>query len=416
MIFNALKQIESSIPYWGATAGLSSRAPGTGRQVGNLSYRRGFTLLEVILALGLSLVLIAAIGSAIALYTRLFDSGRTNIEEAQLARALLRRMADDIRGAVLHSEVDVSKLVSAVAGSTSGTSASSSGGSTSSASSSSGSSASSANNSASGDSATDESMLDTSALEESLVDELTDLSSTGPQNNPGLYGNACQLQIDVSRLPRIDQYMLAEYQDAGSGIDPLTGAPSVDRVSDLRNVSYYIFGDAATIAMGSSAGMPMGFGLLRRDIDRAAALYSAQNGMQADLDAAAELIAPEVESIQFAYYDGYSWYDCWDSTQNGGLPMAVQITLAIARPAKKNGEIPPPGVYSLLVSLPLAKPATSTDMSSSGTEESSSSSSGSQDSSSSTPSGSSSSNTPAPTTNNTPSPSKNTSGQNNPKK
>lgn len=245
-------------------------------------------------------------------------------------------------------------------------------------------------------------------MEESLVDELTDLSATGPQNAPGLYGNAYQLQIDVSRLPRIDEYMLAGDQ-GGSAVDPLTGGPSVDRVSDLRNVSYYIFGDAATIAMGASSGMSMGFGLIRRDIDRAAALYSAQNGMEVDLDAAADPIAPEVESVQFAYYDGYDWYDSWDSTQNGGLPMAVQITLAIARPAKKNGEIPPPGVYSLLVNLPLAKPIASADMSSSGMEESADSPTGSQESPAPAP------NTPAPTPNNNPSPSNNSSGQKNPK-
>jgi hypothetical protein len=370
------------------------------RQVGNLSYRHAFTLLELMLALGLSIVVLAAIGMSITTYLRLFDSGRAKIEEAQLARALLRRMADDIRGTVLHNPVDASKLVPTTSGTgtTSATEGAASAETASTAGSASGASldptqiATTTGSSTTNGSTTDGSttMTDGSESGTTAVDDTTDLSTAAPQTTPGLYGNSTQLQIDVSRLPRIDQYLAVAYQD-NTVANQNAGSTPVDHLSDLRNVAYYISSDSASISgnptsiSGNSTMNPGSAnstqqtcsGLVRRDMDRASVLYASQTGATTDMNAAGKPIAPEVESIQFAYYDGTEWLSSWDSTQNGGLPLAVQITLAITRPANRNGEIPPPGVYSLLVSIP-------TDQSSSAASSSSSSSSSTSSSSSST--------------------------------
>ncbi len=56
-----------------------------------------FTLLEVLLAMGLTAVLLLAISSAISLHLRAFHTGRTDVEQAQLARALLNRLGEDLR-------------------------------------------------------------------------------------------------------------------------------------------------------------------------------------------------------------------------------------------------------------------------------------------------------------------------------
>ena len=42
-----------------------------------------------------------AVGSAIRIHLEFLDAGRTQVEEAQLARAVLRRIADDLRGVPL---------------------------------------------------------------------------------------------------------------------------------------------------------------------------------------------------------------------------------------------------------------------------------------------------------------------------
>ena len=42
-----------------------------------------------------------------------------------------------------------------------------------------------------------------------------------------------------------------------------------------------------------------------------------------------EPLAVEVSAIEFLYFDGFEWLDSWDSDQQGGLPPAVQISLAL---------------------------------------------------------------------------------------
>jgi hypothetical protein len=57
----------------------------------------------------------------------------------------------------------------------------------------------------------------------------------------------------------------------------------------------------------------------------------------------ADIIAPEVVSLQFRYFDGTSWLDSWDGSQTGpdyltpiGPPSAVEITLGILVPSSDN--------------------------------------------------------------------------------
>jgi type II secretion system protein J len=47
-------------------------------------------------------------------------------------------------------------------------------------------------------------------------------------------------------------------------------------------------------------------------------------------DAVQETLCRGVRSLDFAYYDGTSWLDSWDSTVQGDvLPLAVEVTLAL---------------------------------------------------------------------------------------
>ena len=56
--------------------------------------------------------------------------------------------------------------------------------------------------------------------------------------------------------------------------------------------------------------------------------------IEADIDTlaeAAEVIAPEVVSLQFRYFDGLTWQAEWDSAAMQRLPNAVEITLGLRR-------------------------------------------------------------------------------------
>jgi len=110
--------------------------------------RGGFTLLEVVLSLGLATLLLVLMGAAIDVYFRVLDYGRTEVEEAQLSRTLLQMIAADLRNTVKPG------------------------------------------------SATDESEDD----DFSLAVEETDLFNASPVL--GLFGDATHLQMDVGLLPR----------------------------------------------------------------------------------------------------------------------------------------------------------------------------------------------------------------------
>ncbi len=62
--------------------------------------RRAFTLLELLLAAGLTTVVLAALWTLFSMYERLFTKAEAQAQRAQLARALLQQLADDLHGAI----------------------------------------------------------------------------------------------------------------------------------------------------------------------------------------------------------------------------------------------------------------------------------------------------------------------------
>lgn len=63
-------------------------------------HRSGYTLLEVSLAIGIGLLLLAALYVALDVQLRYMSSGRRAVAEAQLARGLLNRVASDLRNSL----------------------------------------------------------------------------------------------------------------------------------------------------------------------------------------------------------------------------------------------------------------------------------------------------------------------------
>ena len=288
--------------------------------------RCGFTLLELMLALGLTTVILLAISMAVDLHLRSFDARRKQLEESQLARAILKIIADDIRNTVLEYEQDLSGLEGMITGAVAGAAGVSIGGV-----SSGGSGASSGDSTASVD----------SALVEEATTASQDLASavTLP-TKPGIYGNQYQLQLDVSRLPRFDEYqaMLA----AKSATLGVTDIPS-----DVKTVTYYVLsGGVPTSASGLTATNQdiltstdpevVQRGLVRRQLDRAVSQYAVANGLLAGADTVGEVVAAEVASIEFQYFDGTEWRYEWDTEVEGALPVAIQIIMLLEAPSMQS--------------------------------------------------------------------------------
>ena len=77
--------------------------------------RRGFTLFEVVVALALSVLLLAGIYAGMDLYWRFSTTGQEEVERAQIARAVLRQIETDLRSVVYQSPEMIAAATASVA-------------------------------------------------------------------------------------------------------------------------------------------------------------------------------------------------------------------------------------------------------------------------------------------------------------
>jgi prepilin-type N-terminal cleavage/methylation domain-containing protein len=255
------------------------------RQVHNpiTTRRRGFTLVELLAALGISLLLIASVMASLNIYVRLTTSSEFSVERQQVTRALLQQMTRD-----------VSSIVFTVP--------------------------------------EEETEDDTTATEdeatETVTVEIQDPASSISAASVGLMGDAQSLVLNVSR-PSLNL----------SYTSPFTAASLNERTSDMLSVSYFMAapGGSSLAAAVSSNDVSLtpgsdGLGLARLEGDRMAIDHADLQMDTQLLAAAAKIIAPEVVSIQFRYFDGTTWLDMWDSTAYGALPQAIEVTLGFRAP------------------------------------------------------------------------------------
>jgi hypothetical protein len=275
----------------------------------------------VLLSLGLAALVMVAIATAIDVHLRCLQIGRTNVEEAQLARTLLLRIGDDLRNVAVLNPVDSTKIVTPSATSTAG---------------------------ADGE-------------EENATTTTTTTTETEDEYVLGIYGESDWIQIDVRRAPRLDQY---DYETLPGGSELLP-----DRVSGIKTVGYSLHEETGLTAAG---GEYRG-GLLRREIDHALTRWAEDTGSLTSADQELEPIAPEVIDLEFLYYDGTQWIDNWDSTEMGGLPIAVHVSMVIVpreqlkrftrdwNDSSQQLDQSVDYVYSLTVALPVAEGDQSSD-------------------------------------------------------
>ena len=239
---------------------------------------RGFTLLEVVLAIGLAGAVIGLLTTAINLFLVRVDASRTQVESAQLARTLLNQIAADLRAARYFSP-----------------SASTSG------------------------------------------DDAESEDSADPSSVQGIFGTATELRIDRSAAWQW------EYQARYLDVTIADIEPDPSPVQDaMPQTVRYLLGEgkellASKLAATGVSEEPLSTGysgLYRAQLSTAAWLEqistSESDPIGGDLEAA-ELIAPEVVAIAFAYFDGEELLDEWDSSLGEGLPEAVEIRLTLLK-------------------------------------------------------------------------------------
>ncbi len=272
--------------------------------------RSGYTLVELMLSLALVVVAAALIGSVMQLYARNFMTRSDDVRRMQLAQAILHMIADDIRAVVTEQAYDGSVLEQQLGASGGG--------------------------SAPPDASTEALASATVPPDSGSSDDPSTESTSGVAMDvetiaslpPGLYGDQYSLTLTVSRVPRPDEYLVTP--------PSLLEGTLVDVPGDIKTVSYYVQapttqGVADVLeSLGGTADDGISAGLVRRALDRAVIAYAQDVGNVQAMERSGDLIAPEVVSIEFAYYDGTQgqWVYQWDSSQQA-LPWLVQIAVAM---------------------------------------------------------------------------------------
>ena len=272
---------------------------------------KGYTLIELLLALGLSVAVIASITTAIQLYLISLTKQQASVERSQIARALLTMIERDLRSGIQYKPADYSGL---------------------------------------------DNLLKTQALAMGMPAPEPVIDEEQVAFRPTLLGTESVLMIDISRLPRLDQY------------NPLipSAEDEVQTPSDVKSLAYFFSasnGGVETEVDFADSTAPGG--LYRREIDRAVAEFMGETSLFSSPDKYSKLLASEVAQISFRYFDGEEWKIEWDSAEAGGFPMAIEVQIVIdsARTIAGAGQYSYGGlngqstkVHRTVVDLPVSEP------------------------------------------------------------
>ena len=327
--------------------------------------RSAFTLIEVMLAVTLSAFLMGLITTAIYLNVRVLQRQQKEIERSQIARTVLVSITGDLRAAIQYKPADVTGLdalnvsSAAMLGAMGGMDPSALEGL-----------AGAAGGGALGGGGGAGQPLDDAAADEPETSASQNIA-TGQTEvvRPGLYGNAMEIMVDISRLPRLDQY------------DPLVVGGDQTAISlptDVKTISYFVSQESEqSRSMMTGRDAAAAGGLYRRQLDRAVAAYSSNLAATLASAGNTQLIANEVIGIQFRYYDGEQWVNEWDSDQMGGFPAAVEVTIIVDNERVISDDVsysmqdnPQAGeIYRSVINLPVAEILESDDSGNAGGEQ-----------------------------------------------
>ena len=282
----------------------------------NSARTSGFTMLEVILAIGLTGLLLAAIYSALDLYWKYTTLGQQQVERAQIARAVFQKISQDLHSVTYMQETAVEE---------------------------------------------EESTTGSSETEtEETVIEVTNPDDAYTSGNIGVFGDAQSLVLHTSRPGR--QPLLISNTGSSSAMQ-----------SDLLSVSYFLAVAGAEGLQGAVGDQYRNTtttgqstqGLARLEGDRLAMSMADGSADVQVLAQQSQLLAAEISSLQFQYFDGSDWLEVWDSIEYGTVPQAIKVTIGFQNENieglekiannKINGN---ENSFSMVIALPLALPST----------------------------------------------------------
>lgn len=272
--------------------------------------RSGFTLLELILAVGLTSLLMAAVYGAMSAYWNLAMDSHEEIERAQIARSLLQRLARDIQSCTFAEQ------------------------------------------------ALSLDGADTEADDGTMTDAGAGTVEAGVSvYGNGLLGTDRELVLyvstpaaDLDYVPAVDavgstarhsDLMIVRWLLARSNGGGLAAAVAEEHATD---------GAQAVAGLARGSGGVSGFGRAIENEDISLQMESTG------------LLAAEVQDILFEYFDGVDWLAEWDSSVLNRMPLAVRITLTLRKPPssddtdRENSQDLPPTTHGLVVPVPVASP------------------------------------------------------------
>ena len=272
--------------------------------------RAAFTLFEVLLAMVIAVMVLAAVYTFLGYQLKQAQAGREVIERTTLARSILSRIDTDVRATIALNDPSRYRLAPDVSGDTAPAPTTTSTPST-----------------ASSPSTPSGSSSPTTAAPAS--------NQTEPIELPlGVIGTGTELHLFVSRVP-------------GEVFGNATGEAGLV-TSDLRRISYWLGGKG---------------GLCRMEVR----LITSEQAGDLDLptgDVDQYLYAGEVKSLEITYFDGTSWLDTWDSTTTGpdqatpiGSPRAISIKIGVmpqGAVAALEGKEPELKYYRHVIAIPTA--------------------------------------------------------------
>ncbi len=272
----------------------------------------GFTMLEVILAIGLTSLLLAAIYSALDLYWKYTTIGQQQVERAQIARAVFQKISQDLHSVTYMQKIEVEEETSS------------------------------------------------ETETEEVVIEVTNPDDAYTSGNIGVFGDAQSLVLHTSRPGRQPLFISSD------------GSLSTMQ-SDLLSVSYFLAVAGAEGLQGAVGDQYRGTattgqstqGLARLEGDRLAMSMADESADVQVLAQQSKLLAAEINSLQFQYFDGTDWLEVWDSIEYGTVPQAIKVTIGFQNEnieglerianEKINGY---ENKFSMVIALPLALPST----------------------------------------------------------
>jgi len=273
--------------------------------------RRGLSLLEMMLAVGLSLLLMSGIYTAMDTSARQATVGRAEIQRLQLARAVLRRIELDLRATMFDADSAVSE------------------------------SSTDSSTTASTDSSASGSGSESSSETVTIGGSDTEEEWTG---SLGIRGSSTELWIDLSQISRELEFTSATPQ------------------SDMQTVAYFLSSSETDLEAENDSYLKIedadGVGLARSQGERSALRTLNASSTGSVLPGPTRLLAPEIDFVLFRFYDGLAWYEEWDSSTIGSLPRAVEVTIGIDSGGGQTNSTTSPRTFRLVVAIPASDPLT----------------------------------------------------------